>query len=185
MVLNKRQNDLIIFLAVSEIVKNKEHITLEGLNRIADKAACLSSRLISKNSLKDSHKAALGHPAWVLGFVEAEGNFNVFTKSEDFSQFVEVKFRFSIDQEISELRVLNLLPEFFGLPLNKQIEDKSEKSSKTYVYTEVDKNMAHFVVNNRKDIKNVVIPFFDSQLQNFCTTKKKESYLRFKAAFEY
>jgi hypothetical protein len=73
------------------------------------------------------------------------------------------------------------------LPQDKQKEDlpTTEKSSKSYVYTNIDKKMAHFVVNNRKDIKNVIIPFFDSQLQNFGTIKKKQSYLRFKAAFEY
>lgn len=106
------------------------------------------------------------------------------TKLENSSKSVEVKFRFSIDQEISESRVLNLLPYFFGLP---QIEalPYNEKISKNYVYTNIDKKMAHFVVNNRNDIKNVIIPFFDSQIQNFGTFKKKQSYLRFKAAFEY
>lgn len=187
MVLNKRQNDLIIFLEVCEIVKNKEHTTFEGQKLILEKAACLYSRLKSKELLKDSYKSL--NPAWVLGFVEAEGNFSVWlpNKLETSSQSVEVKFRFSIDQEISESRVLNLLPQFFGLPQDKQKEDlpTTEKSSKSYVYTNTDNKMAHFVVNNRKDIKNVIIPFFDSQLQNFGTVKKKQSYLRFKAAFEY
>jgi hypothetical protein len=56
MVLNKRQNDLGIFLEVCDIVKNKEHTTLEGQKIIIDKSAYLSNRLKSKEVLINSHK---------------------------------------------------------------------------------------------------------------------------------
>jgi len=160
MMLNKRNHDINLFIQACLIVTNKEHIGIQGLQKLESIASQFSSRL----SLEDKSNLPLINmklnPERVLGFTDAEGNFSftiVYYKN------TEVRFRFSITQEKSEINFLNQLKLFFNCG---------------YVYT---RGGGEFVVQNTQDLLTKIIPFFElNELQ----TIKKLSFYKFKKALE-
>jgi hypothetical protein len=96
----------------------------------------------------------------VTGITDAEGNFSFVIYSK---KLTGVNFSFSITQENTEIKFLNDLVLFFDC-------------GQVYVG---DEGKGRFYVNNRKDIENKIIPFFNL---NKLQTIKQYSFLRFTKA---
>jgi hypothetical protein len=166
MMLNKRNHDINIFKQACFIVKNKKHTTLQGLQELESIASQLSSRLNLEDKLKLPFINKNLNSDRILGFTDAEGHFSFsIVKYKN----TEVRFKFSITQEKSEIQFLNQLKVFFNCG---------------YVY-ENKKGGAEFVVQSKQDLyynaQKGLVPFFiDNKLQ----TIKKFSFNKFEKALK-
>lgn len=167
MMLKKRNHDFKLFIEACLLVKIKKHTSDEGHKKIEQ----LSSQLFSKLNIEDKNKLFLTkvklNNERITGFVDAEGSFSFSIVSASGTKsnlnYKGVNFFFSITQEKSETEFLYNLIEFFDCGS---------------VFTD-DKGRGQFYVNNKKDLYNKIIPFFEvNELQ----TIKKYSFFRFKKA---
>lgn len=164
MMLQKRQNDLKLFIEAGLLVKDKKHTNIEGQTIIANIASKLSSNLTLENKAKLSKTIFHLNNERVTGFTDAEGHFSfTIVPSKSNLNHTSVNFNFVITQEKSEIKFLNDLVKFFGCG---------------NVFTD-EKGGGRYVVSNKKDLANKIIPFFDS---NELQTIKQISFLRFKKA---
>jgi len=178
MILNKREHDINLFIKSCLLVKNKKHLSVEEQTEILELSSQLSSKLdwksklnlltnINNNNLKSETNlhSSLNNER-VTGFTDAEGNFYFNLAYSNLNpNYIGVNFNFNISQEKSEIKFLNNLVKFFGCG---------------NVFTN-EKGGGRFVVNNKKDLINKIIPFFEfNKLQSV----KKHSFYRFKKALE-
>lgn len=168
MMLNKRELDKILFINACTIVKDKKHKNLEGQTILMDIASQFTSKLNFNNkiNLLNFEREMNYNPERITGFVDAEGNFYFTLVNSGLNpNYTGVNFSFNISQEKAEIHFLNNLVKFFGCG---------------NVFTNSD-GRGLFVVNNRKDLVNKIIPFFEvNELQ----TIKRFSFLRFKKALD-
>ena len=163
MVLNKRNHDKLLFIKICQLIQNKEHITLEGQEKIMNIIKLFSSKLDLNQKIVLSESNAELSSERVLGLTDAEGNFAfiIYTKNNK----KRVQFRFSITQENTEIIFLNKLKSFFNCG---------------QVYSGK-KGAGSYYVTNKKDIINNILPFFK---KNKLKTIKKETYLNFIEAMD-
>ena len=163
MVLNKRNHDKLLFIKICQLIQNKEHITLEGQEKIMNIIKLFSSKLDLNQKIVLSESNAELTSERVLGLTDAEGNFAfiIYTKNNK----KRVQFRFSITQENTEIIFLNKLKSFFNCG---------------QVYSGK-KGAGSYYVTNKKDIINNILPFFK---KNKLKTIKKETYLNFIEAMD-
>ena len=104
----------------------------------------------------------LSNPHYITGFVDGEGSFHV-AIYKDKRMKAGVKFipEFHVSQRFSSKIVLDLLAEYFACGYVKA-NHAARKSDTTYVY----------VVRNRDDLIEKIIPFFESH--PFLTEKKRD-----------
>ena len=142
MVLNKRNHDKLLFIKICQLIQNKEHITLEGQEKIMNIIKLFSSKLDLNQKIVLSESNAELTSERVLGLTDAEGNFAfiIYTKNNK----KRVQFRFSITQENTEIIFLNKLKSFFNCG---------------QVYSGK-KGAGSYYVTNKKDIINNILPFF-------------------------
>ena len=167
MVLNKREYDKNLFIEVCNLIQNKEHITIEGQEKIINITSNLSHKLNLDNKLILSNNPNVNmNSQRITGFTDAEGNFsfNLYSKNKN-SNKTYVNFTFSITQENTEIKFLNNLVKFFTCG---------------QVYTG-NEGQGRYYVSNRNDIINKIIPFFES---NKLQTIKQHSFLKFKKAID-
>ena len=159
--LNKRELDKNLFINACTKVKEKKHTNLEGQSILMDIASQFTSKLNleDKINLLNFEREMNYSPERITGFVDAEGNF-YFTLVHS-----GVNFSFNISQEKAEKHFLKNLIKFFGCG---------------NVFTN-SKGGGSFVVSNKKDLINKIIPFFEV---NNLQTIKRFSFLRFKKALD-
>jgi len=164
--LNKREFDKNLFINACTIVKERKHINIEGQSILLNITSQLSSKLNleDKINLFNFEREMNYNPERITGFVDAEGNFYfTIVHSNTNSNYTGINFSFNITQEKSEIHFLNNLVKFFGCG---------------NVFTN-SKGGGSFVVSNKKDLIDKIIPFFEvNELQ----TIKRFSFLRFKKA---
>jgi len=109
--------------------------------------------MISNNVLSaDNQQERLRLPNkwYIVGLVDGEGSFHIaFYKDEKMKTNLKVIPEFHVSQNVYSLRVLKELQKFFTCG-NIKVNHVSRKSDQTYV----------FVVRNRQDLLEKVIPFF-------------------------
>lgn len=161
--LNKRLHDINLFINACLLVQSGEHNTIEVNNQLLELSQQLSSKLsfddksnlpIIPNNLNNNN---------VLGFTDAEGCFS-FSINNNY-----VKFSFVITQLASETVFLNRLVEFFGIGNVNVYKAKENNDNAQAVYT----------VQGKKDLANIIVPFFNN---NKLLTIKQYSFERFSRA---
>lgn len=120
--ITQKWSDYQLFKQAVELVVRKEHLTLEGLQKI------VSIRAVLNKGLSEDLRAAfpdvvpsirpqvqnrtIPDPYWVTGFVDAEGCFNVrFVKT---TKGESVNLRFLVTQHARDAEVLKSLVDYFG-----------------------------------------------------------------------
>ena len=106
--------------AKSCLIYNNMHNFLENRNN--------KYKNKSNSLLKASSTAPLYFPAWLSGFIEAEGNFNLVFNEKGHLR----KSAFTIGQN-DELHILNMIKLYLQSE-NKIIKDKKEKNKKEFDY---------------------------------------------------
>jgi hypothetical protein len=148
--------DYQLFKMAFEIVKSKEHLTTEGINKL------LSIKASMNKGLSEEQKAAfpasvlpverpklvdqvISDPHWIVGFVDGEGCFFVNIQKSKVLIGEAVRLKFQITQHVRDLSLIRSLENTFGC-------GRVEISNKSW---------ACYVVTTFSDISNKIVPFFD------------------------
>ena len=149
--MTQKWSDFILFKEVLYLIKNKEHLTLQGLLKIANIRASMNTKTVIRGITgivpvpRPSRDVPLHiDPFWMAGFVSGEGSFTVGLK-EYKSKLGETSWlRFILTQHNRDQSLINSFVTFFGCGKINQA------SQATY-----------FVVQRLSDLTNNIIPFFD------------------------
>jgi hypothetical protein len=179
--ITQKQGDFILFKMIIELMTNKKHLTIEGLNEIVRLRASMNLGLSDELTKYfpsivpvDRPKVELTEvkdPNWLIGFVDGEGCFHVSISESKLSKTGSiVKLRFSIAQHIRDSILIKSLVQYFACG----IFSKSFSQGAISIYT----------VNKFSDINEKIIPFFEkyplqgSKRLNFEDFKKVVEIMR-------
>ena len=167
--ITQKWSDYILFKECVELIKNKEHLTLEGLQKIVNIKASINLGLSEKmiESFPKSVKVErpqvknikIQDPNWLRGFTEAEGSFQVIIKNSSDKTYVGLKF--STTQHVRDKLLIESLVDYLGC-------------GKSYIAS--DRNEIYFHVMKFSDILEKIIPLFNDYPM---IGVKKEDYLDF------
>ena len=155
--ITQKQGDYELFKQILDLMKNKKHLTIEGLKEILRIKASMNLGLTE--SLKIvfpyiSHKVRpkvvdnnIKDHNWVTGFTSGEGCFFVYVVRSTSTKLGEtVRLKFQITQHIRDSELMKKLITLFQCGRIESISNKL---------------WLNFVVTNFKDITERIIPFFD------------------------
>lgn len=121
----------------------------------------------------DNQQERLKDIGWILGFVDGEGCFSIgFVKQPNrgkrrgYTTGYQVAHRFVVTQGVKSMSCLKDLQKFFGvgrLIINKRYDNHKE-------------HLAQYIVNSRKDLLEIIIPFFE---QHNLRTAKQYDFKQF------
>ena len=155
--LTKKNVDFMLFKQAVNLVNNKAHLTVQGLNELVNIKASmnlgLSDMLKSEfdghipveKPLIDNNNIIID-PNWISGFVSAEGNFDVRVPSTNSKLGYRVQLRFRISQHNRDFKLMEKIVEYFG-------------SGKIYKYG--GKSAVSLTIVDFADITNIIVPFFN------------------------
>nr|AYE93362.1 LAGLIDADG homing endonuclease [Termitomyces sp.] len=156
--LTQKGGDFILFKQVVNLMKNKDHLSLEGLHQIINiKAAMnlgLSEMLKSEFNENTSIERPLINteeipdPNWISGFVTAEGCFDVNIPESTNKIGHRVQLRLRITQHDRDKRLMEHIIKYLG-------------SGKIYKYPKTP--AVNVTIINFSDITNILIPFFEKK----------------------
>jgi hypothetical protein len=154
--LTQKAADYFLFKQAVKLMNDKEHLTLEGLNKIINIKASMNLGL--SDMLKSefagytpaerpviNYDNVIIYPSWLSGFVSGDGNFDVRMPPTKSKIGYRVQLRFRISQHERELKLMEKIVKFLG-------------SGKIYKYngkSAVSLNIVDFAV-----ITNIIIPLF-------------------------
>ena len=157
--LTQKAADYILFKEVVNLIKNKAHLSYEGLNKIINIKASINLGLsdLLKAEFKNFNPVErpkintkeIPNSSWVAGFVSGEGNFDVLTTPQAGNKNkYRVQLRFRITQHERDKNLMELIIKYLN-------------SGKLYKHS--DKPALVITVSKFSDIKNKIIPFFDNE----------------------
>ena len=121
----------------------------------------------------DNQQERLINIGWVLGFVDGEGCFSIgFTKQPNrknrrgYKTGFQVSHEFAVTQGEKNLSSLQSLQRFFGVGM--VVINRRHDNHKEHLY--------RYVVRRRRDLLNVIIPFFS---KNHLRTTKQNDFEMF------
>jgi hypothetical protein len=163
--LTKKYADFLLFKKAFDIIKDKKHLTIEGLHDLISIRASLNKGLIERlklvgaanpnikpavrpeipNLSKKHNNSDINH--WIAGFVSGEGCFFIQTrKSKTHKLGISIALNFCVVQNIRDSYLLASFSQIFGCG-SINIVEKS--------------GIVSFSVRNYSDITNKIIPFFE------------------------
>nr|QCW06948.1 hypothetical protein [Drechslerella brochopaga] len=149
--ITKKQIDYKLFKQALELIENKEHINLDGFQKIVNMRASMNKGL--PNSLKDSFSNVtiiemaftplnIQDPNWLAGFAEGEGCFFVKTTKTN----KNVSLGFQLTQHNRDALLINSFVSFFGCG---RVESCNNGLA------------VNFIVTKLSDLIEKIIPFFN------------------------
>lgn len=154
----QKQADFLLFKARSDIILNKIHFTIEGLQQIVNLKASLNKGLSEQLKINfpnyiPSSKPIIStpltlNPYWIIGFINGDGSFDIrIVENYNNSGRYKVQLRLRITQHIRDINLLQCIINRLGCgTLNK--------------YTNQD--AVRLNITSFKDISNKIIPFFEN-----------------------
>ena len=145
--------DYLLFKSAFEIIKTKEHLTLEGLHKLLSIRASMNKGL--PETLKDVFinitpverpsvlDCKISDPKWLAGFTTAEGSFMVRVMDRPNSR-TQVLLRFKLTQHLRDEQLMRSLVDYLYC-------------GRIYVSA----GSVDFIVTKFSDITNKLIPLFD------------------------
>jgi len=135
-----------------DILLNKEHLTIEGIEKLVSKKASMNLGL--SDELKKSFPNVINvnrplvvdqivkDPNWISGFVDADGCFFIQVQKVNNTK---VTLKFLVSQHSRDKALLENIKNYLGVG---RIE------------TNVEASVCHYVVTRFTDINKIIIPFF-------------------------
>lgn len=153
--ITKKQADYKLFKLALNLIKNKSHLTKDGLLEFVALKAVINNGINNDLSIAfpkidtvlrpEVQLAQIMNPNWLSGFVEAEGCFSVVIFKNKTSKLGEaVKLSFILTQSIRDESLMKSLIEYLGCG-NTNLDSTGT---------------INFKVTNFSSIKNIIIPFF-------------------------
>lgn len=158
--LSNKRADFLLFEKIALLMKNKEHLTDEGLLKIVAIKASMNLGLSEQLSLSFPEvipyerpqicTLEIPDPYWISGFTDGDGSFfvNVY-KANDTKINFRVRLMFRIAQHDRDLNLLKLIIQYLNCG-NIQREGYSGSHKQI-----IDVNVSKF-----SDIYTIIIPFF-------------------------
>jgi hypothetical protein len=155
--LTQKGADFILFKQIVELMENRAHLIIEGLNKIINIKAAMNLGL--SDSLKSEFKyfipveralietETIPDPYWVTGFVDGEGTFDIKIYSSKTNVGFAVQLRFRIPQHERDSKLIEVIMKYFG-------SGSVEKHTKHPAVT--------LVINKFTTVTEKIIPFFES-----------------------
>jgi hypothetical protein len=153
--LTQKRADFYLFVEIIKIIKRKEHLTPEGLQKIVNLKASLNLGLSDK--LKTSFPNTvpvqrpkvsfngIPDPNWLSGFAEGEACFFIsIYRSPKSKLSLAIQLVFKLTQHSRDVDLLNGIKDFFGCG---RVENRKEEA-------------CDFTVTSFKAIEEKIIPFF-------------------------
>lgn len=147
--------DYILFKEIVSLMKNKEHLTLDGLKKVLSLKASLNLGLSSELKDKFPNIEAVKRPLiidkdipspfWMAGFTSGDGSFYLIIRANKLNAIPRIDIGFTIVQHSRDMLLLEKFTTFFNC-------GRIKKDSRYSVH--------YYVVTNIKDITNKIIPFF-------------------------
>lgn len=155
--LTQKAADFLLFKKAVELVNNKAHLMVEGVNKIVNIKASMNLGLsdILKSEFAGytpverpviNYDNVILDPYWISGFVSAEGNFDVRIPSTNSKLGYRLQLRFRISQHSRDFILMQKIVEYFG-------------SGKIYKYG--GKSAVSLSIVDFTDITNIIVPFFN------------------------
>ena len=153
--LTQKSVDFFFFKQIIDLINNKAHLTVEGLNQIVNLKASMNLGLSDKLKLEfpryrvmDRSVIYCDNPiinsSWLSGFVSAEGNFDVRTPKTNNKTGYRVQLRFRITQHIRDIKLMKKIVDYLG-------------GGKIYKYTN---SAVHLSIVDFSLITERIIPLF-------------------------
>lgn len=145
-----KKGDYLLFKQIISIMQLKEHLTLEGLQKIVNIRATLNFGLSKElqfmfpetipvpRPLRET--CVIPHSQWLVGFTSGEGNFSVSLDKGIFKSLL-----FKITQHKKDEELLIAIKEYFNCG---------------YCYLRKKENIIDFKVTKFSEINEIIIPFF-------------------------
>jgi NADH:ubiquinone oxidoreductase subunit K len=156
--ITKKHADYILFKQIINLMVNKEHNTLDGIQKIINIRASLNTGLSEK--LKEAFTKTIPsqrlensnlpqgnkiNPEWMAGFCTGESNFFITVQKSKSKIGFNTSLRFSIAQHSKELLLLESFSTFFNCG---------------YVVSYKNRLICEFIVTKIDHILEYIIPFF-------------------------
>ena len=148
--------DYMLFKEIASLMKNKEHLTLDGLKKVLSYKASLNLGLSEELKNMFSNIEAVKRPLiidkdipspyWVAGFTTGDGSFYLTIRANKLNEISRTDIGFSITQHSRDMLLLEKFLAFFNC-------GRIKKDSRYSVH--------YYVVTNVKDITDKIIPFFN------------------------
>ena len=154
--LTQKAADYLLFKQVVELMNNKVHLTVEGLNQIVNIKASMNLGLSYKLKSEFPEYWAVERsvincdnviiePSWISGFISAEGNFDVRIPQSNSKTGYRVQLRFRITQHTRDLKLMEKIVQYLG-------------AGQIYKYT---KSAVHLNIVDFSIITNKIIPLIE------------------------
>lgn len=154
--LTQKKADFLLFKEVVELMSNKSHLTMEGLQQIINIKASMNLGLsdLLKSEFKDFvpverpviNTEEIPDPNWVSGFVSGDGSFGVRITERPSSPIgYRIQLIFRVTQHERDRKLLESLSKYLG---SGSVTKYSGKAAVVLTIT------------NFSDITNTIIPFF-------------------------
>lgn len=154
--LTQKAADFLLFKQVVELINIKDHLTVEGLQKIINIKASmnlgLSDMLKSEfNEISPVERPVINtenipDPNWFAGFVSGDGSFDINIPQTSNKIGHRVQLRFRITHHERDKNLLDFIIKYLG-------------SGKIYKYS--NKSAVSLTIVNFSDINNLIIPFFE------------------------
>ena len=148
--ISKKRVDYLLFKQIVSIMELKEHLTLEGLQKIINIRATLNFGLSKELQLMFPETipvprvlietSKIPHPQWIAGFTSAEGNFSVLLDKGVFKSLL-----FKITQHKIDEVLITAIKEYFNCG---------------YCYLRKKENIVDFKTTKFSEVNEIIIPFF-------------------------
>ena len=148
--ISRKRGDYLLFKQILSIIQLKEHLTLQGLQKIINIKATLNFGLSKELQLMFPETVpvprplretcVIPHSQWIAGFTSAEGNFSVSLDKGIFKSLL-----FKITQHEKDEVLLTAIKEHFNCG---------------YCYLRKKENIIDFKVTKFSVVNEIIIPFF-------------------------
>lgn len=162
---SKKYTDFVLFKRAYLLVKNKEHLTNEGVLKLANIKASMNTKImvdipgIVPVELPVLDEITMLEPDWISGFTSAEGCFTVSIKKSKGSLGMTSFMRFILTQHSRDHNLMILLQNYFGCGKINCGGDAT-----------------YLVVQKLSCLTDIIIPFFDKYRLNGNKVKDFEDF---------
>lgn len=188
--ISKKLVDYLLFKEALELIKNKEHLTIEGFNKIISIRASMNlglPEILKKDfsNIKSREISASNpnfarirvtlpdklNPDWIAGFTEAEGCFFIKLVKNNTKKKYQVVLGYQITQHSRDALLIEKFTTFFNCGRFELTKGSS----------------VNFLVNKFSDITKIMVPFFEnypllgSKSKDFEDWKKVATFMISKA----
>lgn len=154
--ITQKQADFQLFTQIVDLLNNGEHLTMEGLIKIASIKASMNkglTEIIKTNfpnitpSLRNNIESKVPNLQWFVGFVEGEGSFWINITRKTISKVGGTPtLVFQVNQHSRDANLINSFVEYLGCGRIKVEEGKS---------------IVNFQVSNFTDLTTKILPIFN------------------------